>query len=169
MLLYRGVYEGRPDHDDNERFVYIARARPREPACGDFFMRVEDVYLRINGNTTIYEVDRKRYQTKQPLSYNLWNYAGKIDHFLMENMRNVMFSMIQSRIGEESEESKESKESEESNESRESKEREKSKENEVKKQERITSQFLVYAGKYNPLCSTSAFEHFCHFIKNFVY
>ncbi|KAH7473649.1 hypothetical protein FOMA001_g12660 [Fusarium oxysporum f. sp. matthiolae] len=57
LLVYRGRFNNDPERDDNHRFVYLAQNKPREPAVGDCFIRLEEVHHRMRGDPDFYYDD----------------------------------------------------------------------------------------------------------------
>ncbi|KAF5645948.1 uncharacterized protein FTJAE_2378 [Fusarium tjaetaba] len=85
LLLYKGRYNADTGYDDRHRFVYLAENKPKEPAVGDCFIRLEEIHKRMNGTEAEYIEDCKRHNSwdaavraASPLSLSKLNKLQKL-------------------------------------------------------------------------------------------
>ncbi|KLO80871.1 Uncharacterized protein LW93_9116 [Fusarium fujikuroi] len=65
LLLYKGRRNSNTGYNDGHRFVYLAENKPKEPAVGDCFIRLEEIHKRMKGTATDYIDDCAVYNTRQ--------------------------------------------------------------------------------------------------------
>ncbi|SCV42161.1 uncharacterized protein FFB14_07650 [Fusarium fujikuroi] len=65
LLLYKGRNNANTGYNDGHRFVYLAENKPKEPAVGDCFIRLEEIHKRMKGTETDYIDDCAVYNARQ--------------------------------------------------------------------------------------------------------
>ncbi|CAJ0550009.1 Ff.00g099390.m01.CDS01 [Fusarium sp. VM40] len=78
LLLYRGWKNSDLEFDDKHRFIYLAENKPGEPAAGNCFVRLEEIYKRMNANAIEYHDDCAGAILHRQVHNNLHNGGDKI-------------------------------------------------------------------------------------------